>query len=262
MMQRSETAFPPITSLRSPSHADASVSSETNDGELALGHGRLTWLAEAARGPAQDGFRYVLVLRFALVNLVAASALLGAAYMQGFIDRVLVADPTHLCLAISCVFLFGFGVSAVQVLHISRELNRVRDFHPLLSSRAASYFALIRGNGGERRRLAADTLKLKLSQRISVVRQIAQSLVLLGLIGTVIGFIVALSGVDPTTASDVEAIAPMVSGLIEGMGIALYTTLVGSVLSLWLGVNYQILAGGTVKLISAIVEYGERHVRD
>jgi hypothetical protein len=51
----------------------------------------------------------------------------------------------------------------------------------------------------------------------------------------------------------------MVSTLIEGMSTALFTTLVGAVLNVWLMVNYHLLAGGTVKLITALVELGEEH---
>jgi len=78
---------------------------------------------------------------------------------------------------------------------------------------------------------------------IRVIRQIANSLVMLGLIGTVIGFCIALSGVDPAAAGDITAITGMVSTLISGIGVALYTTLAGSVFSLWLTVNYNILHG-------------------
>jgi biopolymer transport protein ExbB/TolQ len=85
--------------------------------------------------------------------------------------------------------------------------------------------------------------------------------VFLGLLGTVIGFIMALSGVDAQAAGDVESIAPMVTTLIDGMSVALYTTLVGAVLNIWLMVNYRLLEGGTVTLLTTIVELGERHVR-
>jgi biopolymer transport protein ExbB/TolQ len=83
--------------------------------------------------------------------------------------------------------------------------------------------------------------------------------VLLGLIGTVVGYIIALSGVRPEVVSDVGAIGPMVSTLIGGMSVALYTTLVGSLLNVWLMVNVRLLEGGTVKLLTATVELGERH---
>jgi hypothetical protein len=41
------------------------------------------------------------------------------------------------------------------------------------------------------------------------------------------------------------------------MSVALYTTLIGAVLNIWLMVNFQILSTGTVNLVTAIVELGE-----
>ncbi|MCH9013568.1 MAG: MotA/TolQ/ExbB proton channel family protein [Proteobacteria bacterium] len=121
--------------------------------------------------------------------------------------------------------------------------------------------ARLRGRGGDSRAILASSLRLKLSQRVTVVRHVAGSLVLLGLIGTVVGFIIALSGIDPERASDVTAITPMISTLVAGMSTALYTTLVGSVLNVWLMINYHVLTGGTVKLITALLEFGEEHGR-
>jgi hypothetical protein len=77
----------------------------------------------------------------------------------------------------------------------------------------------------------------------------------------VIGFIMALSGVDAQAAGDVDAIGPMVTTLIGGMSVALYTTLVGAVLNIWLMINYRLLESGTVTLLTAIVDLGERHAR-
>ena len=83
---------------------------------------------------------------------------------------------------------------------------------------------------GERRSIKSQMVRLKLSNRIAFVHHKANSLVFLGLVGTVIGFIVALSGVDPGTISIAKAVGPLVANLIQGMSIALYTTLVGAVL--------------------------------
>ena len=52
------------------------------------------------------------------------------------------------------------------------------------------------------------------------------------------------------------------STLIQGMSTALYTTLIGAVLNVWLMANHQLLAGGTVKLITALVEMAEIHARN
>ncbi len=212
-----------------------------------------------AAEPAGAGrYRYLLLLRFALVNLLGF-ALLGAAGAQGLVALALAADPTRLVVVIFLVFLAGFGLCAVRVWQTSRELNSARPFDPRARSWAADYLAKLRGRGGDSRAIHASVLRLKLSQRIAVVRQVAGSLVLMGLIGTVVGFIIALSGVDPDKASDFEAAAPMISTLIQGMSTALYTTLVGAVLNLWLMIDYHLLAGGTVKLIGTLTELGEAH---
>jgi biopolymer transport protein ExbB/TolQ len=108
--------------------------------------------------------------------------------------------------------------------------------------------------------IIANILRSRLGGQIAVVRQTADSLVFFGLMGTVIGFIVALSGVDPQTSTQVDEVAAMVATLIEGMSIALYTTLVGAVLHVWLMVNHRLLTTGTSRLFNTIVELGEQRV--
>lgn len=203
-----------------------------------------------------DGYQHLLLLRFAVFNL-SAFALLGAVYIQGWVTVIIDADITGLSLAIFAVFLGGLGVCAGKIWKISRELDCVRNTESCSDSWAATYLKEIGGRGSGSRGITADALRVKLANRIAVVRQVASSLVLLGLIGTVLGFVIALSGVNPEAAGDVRAIAPMVTSLISGMSVALYTTLVGAVLNLWLMVNYRFLAGGAVKLATSLVALGE-----
>jgi hypothetical protein len=66
------------------------------------------------------------------------------------------------------------------------------------------------------------------------VEWLAQRCFQLGLIGTVLGFIIALSGVDPEQAQNLAATKAMVATLIIGMSTALYTTLLGAPANLWL----------------------------
>jgi LytS/YehU family sensor histidine kinase len=205
--------------------------------------------------------RYLLVLRFALLNLIGF-ALLGAAYGEGWVDDVLAADTSYLCVVIFGLFLVGLGYAGHRIWRLSRELNLIRAFDPLLPSQVGHYVAAVRERGSGSRALSAEAMKLKFADRIANVRHIGNMLVLIGLIGTVVGFVVALGGVQPDTAGDIKTVGPMVSTLIEGMSVALYTTLVGAVLNLWLMLNYRMLVSGTVRVVSAIVELGERHARD
>ena len=139
----------------------------------------------------------------------------------------------------------------------SVQLNRLKAGAPDPESRAGQYLSRAPGASPESRSLQASVLRLKLTNRIVVVRHIANALVFLALIGTVIGFIMALSGVDPESASNAENVAEMVATLIGGMSVALYTTLIGAVLYIWLTVVYRILVTGPVDLIATTIELGE-----
>lgn len=203
---------------------------------------------------------YLPVLRFTLLNMTGL-ALLVAAYFQGWIDTVIAADGTHLVFVIFGMFLLGLAIAGRLVWRISDELNHVSEYKFSEASWAASYFAEVKGRGSGSRAITASALRMKMANRISAVRHLANSLVLLGLIGTVLGFIIALSGVDPERAADVSSIAPLVGDLIAGMSVALFTTLVGAVLNIWLMVNYRILSDSAVNLTAAIVGTGEANER-
>jgi hypothetical protein len=233
------------------------TSTPASDTIGAGGEGLRGWFAVlGADDPALHS--YLLALRFLVVNLIAF-VLLGAAWLEGWLTSLVEGDSTHLLAAITGVFVIGLVLCARGVLQVSSELNQVRASRPQRSSRVGRYLESIAGRDGQSRAILASTLKLKLASRIAPIRHIANSLVILGLIGTVLGFIIALAGVDPETAADVSSIGPMVSTLIDGMSVALYTTLVGSVLNVWLMLDYRILEGGTIRLLTAILELGERH---
>ena len=172
---------------------------------------------------------------------------------------VIAADRTYLSVVIGLVFLVGLGLCGRKVWQTSRELDRVRKPDAFARSRELER---LRSRDPEGRGNLIGALRLTLSHRISIVRHIANTLVLLGLIGTVLGFIIALSGVDAERASDINAITPMISTLISGMSTALYTTLVGAILNVWLMANHQMLTSGTVKLMALLMESAETHARD
>lgn len=218
-------------------------------------------------------YDFLLVMRFLLVNVVAF-ACLGAAYLQGWLDLARESDVTNMTLVIFAVFLVGLAMCGWRVLQTSQNINHLKDVivsgadalaertdmtDMFGGGRVGSYIESLRAVPESRREIVAEALRMKLYSRISNIRYIADSLVLLGLIGTVIGFIIALSGVDSNTVGDTSAIVPMVGQLVKGMSVALWTTLVGSILHVWLRLNYQILASGTVVLVSDLMEVGERY---
>ncbi len=167
------------------------------------------------------------------------------------------AELVELSGAIALVFLYGLILAAFRICQASRQLNDVKDGAADPDSAPGRYLAAIRYADGANRETLQSVLRLKLTGRIAIVRHVANALVFLGLIGTVIGFIIALAGVDPAGASNAERTSEMVTKLIAGMSVALNTTLVGAVLYVWLIVDYRLLAGGTLNLLTATLERGE-----
>ena len=246
-----------VDTIHSPLHG-----ADTNIKQIRPGDGgsikaQRARLEAAFAGDGPGLHQYLLLLRFAVINMVGF-ALLGGAYWQGWVDKVFSADTTGLSFAIFAAFVVGLVICGAKVWQASAEINRAKVGDRRLTTRVGYYLSEVNGRDANSRALSASMLRLKLFSRIAVVRQIANTLVLLGLIGTVIGFIIALSGVRPETAGDPSAIGPMVSTLIAGMSVALYTTLVGSVFNVWLMVAYQVLATGTVNMFTVIVQAGER----
>ena len=217
-------------------------------------------IAEDAPGiiRATGRYQYLLLLRYLIIN-ATGFALLGAIWVQGWIGQIVAADDTGICRLIFGLFLLGLFWTGQRVLMLSRELNALDLGRTAGPSRAVTYLADSQGRDSTARTALATALRLKLAHRIAPVRHLASTLVLLGLIGTIIGFVIALSGVNQDAVTDAAAIGPMVATLLHGMAMALFKTLVGSVLNVWLMVDYRLLEGGVVHLLTRAIEEGERH---
>ena len=201
-------------------------------------------------------YRYLLMVRYVLTN-AAAVAFLAAVYLQGWLDNLLKSDLWELSALIFIVFLYGFAICTYRIWKHSIELNGIKAGVPSEQSWAGRYLDNVEHADSESRAILADAFRLKITNRVVIVRHVANALVFLGLIGTVIGFIIALSGVDPESASDADSVAATVATLISGMSIALYTTLTGAILYTWLTIAHRMLVTGAVDLVTATVELGE-----
>ncbi len=202
-------------------------------------------------------YKYLLILRYSLINLVGL-IFLFVLITQGYVTKAIKADITNMVIVILVLFAVGFILAAYRTFWLSRELNY--SFFKILpnGSLAKEFLQNSKKLDASSRNNLASSLRIKLSSKISYIKFMANTLVILGLIGTVIGFIIALSGVDGSVSSNPEEVSKMVSTLIQGMSVALYTTLVGSICSVWLNICYQIMSTGANNLLSKIIELGEK----
>jgi hypothetical protein len=70
---------------------------------------------------------------------------------------------------------------------------------------------------------------------------LAVHVVRIGLLGTVVGLIIAFSAAASGNSSDPEAIKPMIAAVVGGMYVSLYATLLGIATNLWLKINLRLL---------------------
>ncbi len=69
----------------------------------------------------------------------------------------------------------------------------------------------------------------------------AATTIKLGLLGTVVGFIVMATQIGRMPSFDIDQVQNLLTQMTRGMAIALYTTLVGLVANLWLGLQLLLL---------------------
>lgn len=159
-----------------------------------------------------DVFTNHLIYRLLILNGLGAAALVWA-WMQGVLDVVLMGDTSGLNYAIVVVFLVGMIGFWQRAVKVSRAFNTVK----------------------------AGTIvdASKFTIKSSFVSAFSVWLVTLGLIGNIVGFMFAVDGFDLSAGPD--AAMRSIDGMIHGMKIAFCTTLVGTVLGLWMSINNQML---------------------
>ena len=69
----------------------------------------------------------------------------------------------------------------------------------------------------------------------------AAATIKLGLLGTVVGFIVMATQIGEMPSFDIDQVQNLLKKMTQGMAIALYTTLVGLIANLWLGLQLMLM---------------------
>jgi hypothetical protein len=165
----------------------------------------------------------LLLYRLAILNL-SGFAFAGWAWQLGYVEAVYAGDESRITLIITALFAVGLASAWVRARKISRLLNLSKENRALV------------------------VLGAKLLEKAAHLDDIVNWLVTLGLLGTVIGFAMALSGVDSASLASPAGVQKVAGQLMAGMRIAINTTIVGAVFGLWLDVNRRVVRTATVSL--------------
>ncbi len=163
----------------------------------------------------------LLIYRFAIFNLMMLT-LLAVAYDRGLLGYVYGHDATGISVIITAVFCVAWLETCRRVAVTSRTLNALKE-------------AAAEGVDLTTPRLVGTKVRAK----VAWLHDVSGWLVGLGLIGTVVGFTVALSGIDQSSLAAASGVQVSMGKLMEGMRIALNTTITGAVLGMWNEVNHR-----------------------
>lgn len=169
-------------------------------------------------------FRDTLLMRYTAF-LVVIFGLLFFAYDSGLITGVLSSDQSNISVFIIAVWLWGMGLCSYRIWEANDWGNR---------------------GCTPRNRQAFETMCQKRWGPIDITGRL---LFRLGLTGTVYGFWVALSGLDLEHLADASTLAHEIGVLMEGMQIAIVTTLVGALTNIILVISLRFLEGAYQKLL-------------
>ena len=236
--------------------------------------------SKAAQPGAASGhtFQQWLIITGVLVFAV------WVAQQYNVVTTLLNGDVTRVSLLISLIFVVTWGYCGIRSAWISRETARfetiatgVDDGQTLALARngqlavggqaqpdsaAGAYLASLLHFYSHRGAEPPDTLVDVLGERLSGAHElgwfICGALIKLGLLGTVIGFIVMLATVYSAQSFDVAAIQQLLVGMSQGMRVALYTTLVGLTTSMILSLHYLLLDRAADRLQARIVIFAQR----
>lgn len=153
-------------------------------------------------------------------------ALLGFAWSQGWVQMFWTMDNTHISKVIFAIFLIAQFIAFIRV----RELS--------------SFMELGVPSEG------FNAWQVRWTKKVVFFNEIGNILVALGLLGTVIGFKMALSDVDPSGGVDPDSMKKMMTTLFDGINYMMYTTIAGMVFALWLKKTFLILRSAMMEIVA------------
>ena len=236
----------------------------------------------------QDNQHYLLLLWLVLTGLIFFGVVVSS--NEGLIRQLIDGDRSRLCLLIALLYSLATFHCAIRVVFLSRELNGAQDVAHELTN--AGFDRPLKNQNG-RLTLGSDVtlqncvmtehlvdlilskqelqnpaaphehsnLTEALAERLKGAHElgwfVVDILLKLGLIGTIIGFVLMLGSVSNTSSFDVSTMQKILREMSSGMGTALFTTLAGLVGSMLLGLQYLLLDKGADELLHRIIRVAE-----
>ena len=116
---------------------------------------------------------------------------------------------------------------------------------------------LLSGNSEHDKTLLTEVMAEALRGSHQVGWFIAGLVIKLGLLGTVIGFVLMLRSISGLDNLDISDIKQLMTQMTQGMGVAMNTTMVGLVCSMLLGLQYLLLDRCADGVVTQAIDLGQ-----
>ena len=170
---------------------------------------------------------------------------------QGLVELVLQGDKSHISKAIIILWV----LTTVYWIYLSRivyaektSINLNGDINSNLS--IGRYLEAI--DKGEDKDLLLKAFETEYAKKLSYGWLAADISLKLGLLGTVIGFILMLQPISELNNTSPEELKVALSSMSSGMAVALFTTLTGLVSSILIRLQFQLTSSSIATLINEI----------
>ena len=163
----------------------------------------------------------------------------------GFISNILQADISYISSLITFIVIFylfqcGFYLNKLRdaVYFLDKEINSDSNNIFIMIYRE---YQLTNNISKDNKTSSQEDFKLKLYEFADNGFFVSDLLLKLGIIGTVIGFIIMLSSLSAIDEMNLSKMNNLLLSMSTGMKVALYTTLTGLIGSILLSIQYNFL---------------------
>jgi hypothetical protein len=204
--------------------------------------------------------------------LLVAGLILSGLYIcwdLGVLAGIFVTDVTRISVVVMLLFL----LTSVHCCYRSWQLSRQWQMATALRAQALEkgavslyapgcsivqdYLLSLRSVMAEENTLQAELMAERIRGSHQIGWFISGALIKLGLLGTVIGFVMMLSSISGLENLDISDIKHLMQQMTQGMGVAMNTTIVGLVSSMLLGVQYLLLDRSADQLVAVGIGLGQ-----
>jgi len=172
---------------------------------------------------------------------------------------VLEGDKSH----ISKIIGFLWIITSLYWILLSKNISNEKDsfsnfnFHNKNLSTTKFFNGL---EGGERKEILLNAIELDFEKKLSYGMIASEISLKLGLLGTIIGFILMLQPIANLDNTSPENLNIALASMSSGMAVALYTTLSGIVVNTLLRIQFHISSISITTLLNDLAFYTEDNI--